>query len=184
MAATPSTQRRVNSFRALDSICAARKPSHIAAGFFHGFAGGPRHFTTTLRAEHAALRATNPGEEQETNRMLLHRRDITFIDKEGNSHTLRAADDESLLDIAQANNLEMEGACGGTCACSTCHVIVTSPFMYRAIPEPMDNENDMLDLAFGITETSRLGCQIKMNKALKGLVVKLPGTVQNVQAST
>ena len=75
------------------------------------------------------------------------------------------------------------GACGGSCACSTCHVIVESDEMYEKMPEPDDDENDMLDLAFGLTETSRLGCQVKMNKALDGLRVKLPNMTRNLQAS-
>jgi len=77
----------------------------------------------------------------------------------------------------------MEGACGGSCACSTCHVIVTSPEMYDRIPEPDDDENDMLDLAFGLTETSRLGCQVKMTADLDGLEVRLPSMTRNMQES-
>jgi ferredoxin-2, mitochondrial len=77
----------------------------------------------------------------------------------------------------------MEGACGGSCACSTCHVIVTDQDMYDKIPEPSDDENDMLDLAFGLTETSRLGCQVEMSKDLHGLTVKLPAATRNLQKS-
>lgn len=99
------------------------------------------------------------------------------------------ADGDNLLDIAQANDLEMEGACGGSCACSTCHVIVvdgangTADDYYGRMPEPDDDENDMLDLAFGLTETSRLGCQVKMSPELDGLVIKLPSMTRNMQAS-
>jgi ferredoxin len=85
--------------------------------------------------------------------------------------------------VLLAHDLEMEGACGGSCACSTCHVIVTSPEMYDRIPEPDDDENDMLDLAFGLTETSRLGCQVKMTADLDGLEVRLPSMTRNMQAS-
>ena len=77
----------------------------------------------------------------------------------------------------------MEGACGGSCACSTCHVIVEDQDMYDRMEEPTDDENDMLDLAFGLTETSRLGCQIKMGQDLDGLRVKLPSMTRNLQAS-
>ena len=66
----------------------------------------------------------------------------------------------------------MEGACGGSCACSTCHVIVQNEDMYDKMEEPSDDENDMLDLAFGLTETSRLGCQVQMSKELDGIVVR------------
>lgn len=111
-----------------------------------------------------------------------YRRTVTFIDKEGESHSFQVADGDNLLDIAQDNDLEMEGACGGSCACSTCHVIVESDH-YDKMEEPDDDENDMLDLAFGLTETSRLGCQVKMSKELDGLVVRLPSMTRNMQAS-
>jgi ferredoxin len=112
-----------------------------------------------------------------------HRLWITFIDKDGEEHKFAVSEGDNLLDIAQANDLEMEGACGGSCACSTCHVIITDDAYYDKIPEPEDDENDMLDLAFGLTETSRLGCQVKMTKELDGLVVKLPSMTRNLQAS-
>ena len=65
-------------------------------------------------------------------------------------------------------------------ACSTCHIIV-DPEFYDEIPEPSDDENDMLDLAFGLTETSRLGCQVKMSKELDGIRVALPAMTRNLQ---
>ena len=108
---------------------------------------------------------------------------VTFIDQQSDSHEFEVAEGDNLLDIAQANDLEMEGACGGSCACSTCHVIVEDEDLYNKMDEPEDDENDMLDLAFGLTETSRLGCQVKMNKELDGLVVKLPSMTRNLQKS-
>lgn len=114
---------------------------------------------------------------------LLLRLWVTFIDKEGDEHKFAVCEGDNLLDIAQANDLDMEGACGGSCACSTCHVIVMDEDHYEKMPEPEDDENDMLDLAFGLTETSRLGCQVKMTKDLDGLVVKLPSMTRNLQAS-
>jgi ferredoxin len=112
-----------------------------------------------------------------------YRLHVTFIDKDGDEYKFEVSEGDNLLDIAQANDLEMEGACGGSCACSTCHVIVQDEGMYDKMPEPEDDENDMLDLAFGLTETSRLGCQVKMTKELDGLVVKLPSMTRNLQAS-
>ena len=114
---------------------------------------------------------------------ISYRRSVIFIEKDGQRHTFKVADGDNLLDIAQANDLEMEGACGGSCACSTCHVIVEDEAYYDKMEEPTDEENDMLDLAFGLTETSRLGCQVKMNKELDGLTVKLPNMTRNLQAS-
>jgi ferredoxin-2, mitochondrial len=60
---------------------------------------------------------------------------------------------------------------------------VEDPDMYDKMEEPDDDENDMLDLAFGLTETSRLGCQIKMSREIDGLRVKLPSMTRNLQAS-
>lgn len=120
-----------------------------------------RPFTTSPAHNHGELTPPKPGEE----------RHVTFIDKEGSPHTFAVADGDNLLDIAQANDLEMEGACGGSCACSTCHVIVRDDEFYDKMEEPSDDENDMLDLAFGLTETSRLGCQVVMSRELDGVVV-------------
>ncbi|EDN02708.1 hypothetical protein HCAG_00572 [Histoplasma mississippiense (nom. inval.)] len=111
-----------------------------------------------------------PNKERKTNNRASARLNVTFIDKDDQKHHFKVAKGDNLLDIAQANDLEMEGACGGSCACSTCHVIVEDPDMYDKLEEPDDDENDMLDLAFGLTETSRLGCQVKMSPELDGLV--------------
>ena len=108
---------------------------------------------------------------------------VAFVDQQGRRHDFEVSEGDNLLDIAQANDLEMEGACGGSCACSTCHVIVDDSEYYDKMEEPDDDENDMLDLAFGLTETSRLGCQVKMSKAMDGLVVKLPSMTRNLQKS-
>ncbi|GAB7342899.1 hypothetical protein MBLNU457_g1014t2 [Dothideomycetes sp. NU457] len=132
-----------------------------------------RPFTTTTALRHGHLDPPKPGQE----------RHVTIIDKDATKHTFTVADGDNLLDIAQANDLEMEGACGGSCACSTCHVIVADQEMYDKMEEPDDDENDMLDLAFGLTETSRLGCQVRMSKEMDGLVVKLPSMTRNLQAS-
>ncbi|KAF2793829.1 ferredoxin [Melanomma pulvis-pyrius CBS 109.77] len=131
-----------------------------------------RAFSSTPVSRHGHLDPPKPGEE----------RKITFIDKDGDAHVIEVADGDNLLDIAMANDIEMEGACGGSCACSTCHVIVQSDH-YDVMDEPDDDENDMLDQAFGLTETSRLGCQVKMSKELDGLVVRLPLMTKNLQAS-
>ncbi|KAL7945619.1 ferredoxin [Trichoderma barbatum] len=132
-----------------------------------------RAFSTTPQRRHGHVTPPKAGEELW----------VTFIDKEGEEHKFAVSAGDNLLDIAQANDLEMEGACGGSCACSTCHVIVEGEDYFDKMPEPEDDENDMLDLAFGLTETSRLGCQVIMTKELDGLVVKLPSMTRNMQAS-
>ncbi|KAI0465925.1 adrenodoxin-like protein, mitochondrial precursor [Xylaria cf. heliscus] len=132
-----------------------------------------RQFSTSQIQQHGHITPPKPGEE-------LY---VTFIDKEEREHKIAVSEGDNLLDIAQANDLEMEGACGGSCACSTCHVIVLDEDYYDKMSEPEDDENDMLDLAFGLTETSRLGCQVVMTKELDGLKVKLPSMTRNLQAS-
>ncbi|KAL7266420.1 mitochondrial matrix iron-sulfur protein [Rhizina undulata] len=132
-----------------------------------------REFSTGLVARHTHLTPPKPGEE-------LH---VTFIDKDGEKHTFEVAAGDNLLDIAQEHDMDMEGACGGSAACSTCHVIVEDEAMYEKIPEPDDDENDMLDLAFGLTETSRLGCQVHMSKKIDGITVRLPSMTRNLQSS-
>lgn len=85
----------------------------------------------------------------------------------------------SLLEVAHQNKIDLEGACEGSLACSTCHVIV-DPGWYQKLPLPVEEEEDMLDLAFGLTNTSRLGCQIIITEELDGLIVKLPIATRNV----
>ena len=65
------------------------------------------------------------------------------------------------------------GACGGELACSTCHLIFDE-VVYDTLPPKSDEEEDMLDLAFELTETSRLGCQICVTKELDGIKVRIP----------
>jgi ferredoxin len=92
---------------------------------------------------------------------------------------VRAPLGESLMEVAHANEIDLEGACEGSLACSTCHVVVEDQGMFDALPEACDDENDMLDLAFGLTATSRLGCQVKAAKELDGLRVRVPAATRN-----
>ncbi len=104
---------------------------------------------------------------------------IKFIEKDGAMREVNAPVGLSVLEIAHQNNVDLEGACEGSLACSTCHVIV-SPEWFDKLPKAMEDEEDMLDLAFGLTETSRLGCQIIMTEALDGLIVSLPFATRNI----
>lgn len=85
----------------------------------------------------------------------------------------------SILEVAHKNNVDLEGACEGSLACATCHVIVDEEF-YNKLESPTEPEEDMLDLAFGLTHTSRLGCQIILTKELDGIRVKLPLATRNI----
>ncbi len=107
---------------------------------------------------------------------------ITFIDTEGTRREVDAPIGLSVLEIAHKNDIDLEGACEGSLACSTCHVIV-EPEWYDLLAEASEDEEDMLDLAFGLTKTSRLGCQIIMSEELDGLTLKLPAGTRNMQAA-
>ncbi|XP_002962534.2 adrenodoxin-like protein 2, mitochondrial [Selaginella moellendorffii] len=105
--------------------------------------------------------------------------EVTFITKEGDRKTIRVPVGMSMLEAAHENDIELEGACEGSLACSTCHVIVKDEKFYRMLKEPSDEENDMLDLAFGLTETSRLGCQVIAKPELNGMELALPAATRN-----
>ena len=104
---------------------------------------------------------------------------MTFILKDGTRKEVDAPIGLSVLEIAHNNGVDIEGACEGSLACSTCHVIVEGAWFEKLAPASEDEE-DMLDLAFGLEETSRLGCQIVMTEELDGLVVKLPAGTRNL----
>jgi 2Fe-2S ferredoxin len=104
---------------------------------------------------------------------------ITFIERDGTRREVDAPIGLSVMEIARRNGIDIEGACEGSLACSTCHVIVDSED-YERLAEPTEDEEDMLDLAFGLTHTSRLSCQIIMTEELDGLTVKLPAATRNM----
>lgn len=104
---------------------------------------------------------------------------MTFITQDGKHVDVDAPVGLSVMEIAHQNSIDLEGACEGSLACSTCHVIVGQDW-YETLPEASEDEEDMLDLAFGLTHTSRLGCQIIMTEALDGLVVTLPAATRNM----
>ena len=104
---------------------------------------------------------------------------MTFIQRDGTRREVDAPLGMSVLEIARRHDIDIEGACEGSLACSTCHVIV-DPEWYEALQEASEDEEDMLDLAFGLTHTSRLGCQIIITEELDGLTVSLPAGTRNM----
>jgi ferredoxin, 2Fe-2S len=103
---------------------------------------------------------------------------MVFIERDGTRKEVDAPLGLSVLEIAHRHGVDIEGACEGSLACSTCHVIVDGAW-FGKLASPTEDEEDMLDLAFDLQETSRLGCQIIMTDALDGLVVKLPAGSRN-----
>ncbi|XP_067903511.1 ferredoxin 1b [Heterodontus francisci] len=109
---------------------------------------------------------------------------VHFINRDNEKLTVVAKEGESLLDVVINHNLDIDGfgACEGTLACSTCHVIFDKE-IFENLDEITDEELDMLDLAFGLTNTSRLGCQICLKKSLDGITVKVPKEASDVRKS-
>jgi 2Fe-2S ferredoxin len=103
---------------------------------------------------------------------------MTFIERDGTPREVDAPVGLSVLEVAHKHGVDIEGACEGSLACSTCHVIV-DPEWFDKLKDPSEDEEDMLDLAFGLEKTSRLGCQIVISEALNGLVVRLPAATRN-----
>jgi len=108
---------------------------------------------------------------------------ITFVLPSGEKTTLDAPIGISVLELAHRNKLPLEGACEGSLACSTCHVIFESDH-FKKLKPAAEEEEDMLDLAFGLTPTSRLGCQIIVDATLEGAIIKIPATNRNFNAGT
>ncbi len=104
---------------------------------------------------------------------------IVFVESDGIEKIVDAQNGLSLLEVAHKNDVNLEGACEGSLACSTCHVIVEKKF-FEQLAEPSEDEEDMLDLAWGLTHTSRLGCQIIIDDSLNGMKVKIPSGTRNM----
>lgn len=97
---------------------------------------------------------------------------VNIIDREDQEHVVEVPTDMALnlMEVCKAQELPVEGTCGGMALCSTCHVYVLSD---HELPEASEEEEDMMDQAFNVEDNSRLGCQIKITEAIDGLKVKL-----------
>ena len=105
---------------------------------------------------------------------------IHFITRDGSKVDAEGAEGISLLDVGQAAGMPLEGTCEAQMACSTCHVIV-APEWFARLPEAVEDEEDMLDLAAGACRTSRLSCQIELTDDLDGIEVRIPADSHDMQ---
>ncbi len=100
---------------------------------------------------------------------------VTFLRPDGScDREVEAPPGSVLLDVAQAAGQPLEGTCEGQMSCSTCHVIV-APDDFDRLPRPSEEEDDLLDIAWGVRRTSRLACQIRLTEELGALTVRMPG---------
>ena len=95
------------------------------------------------------------------------------VEANGAEHVLTCRPGLSVMEVIAAAGLPLEAACGGSLACATCHVIVADPD-FPKVGGPSEDEEDMLDQSFGVTRTSRLGCQIMLRPDLDGLRIRIP----------
>ena len=93
-------------------------------------------------------------------------------DREGNMQELKAEAGLTIMEIIRDGGLDIEAACGGCCACATCHVYINLEWINK-LPKIEDDEESMLDQAFHVTAQSRLGCQIEYNDSFNGLKLTL-----------
>lgn len=105
---------------------------------------------------------------------------VCFVTAQGLRVEAQGQPGETLLALGQAAGMPLEGACEGQMACSTCHVIVAADWFAR-LPAAHADEEDMLDLAAGVTRHSRLACQIVLDAALDGIEVRIPGESRDMQ---
>ena len=98
--------------------------------------------------------------------------------KENLEIAVKGREGESLLDVAHNNGVDLEGACESSLACSTCHCILENG-IFDSLEEPCEEEEDLLDLAYGLTHTSRLGCQVAVTRDMDGMTIKLPSATRN-----
>lgn len=110
---------------------------------------------------------------------------VHFVNRDGEKITVKGSPGDSLLDVVINEDLDFDGfgACEGTLACSTCHLIFDED-VYKQLGPITDEEMDMLDLAYGLTDTSRLGCQICLTKSLEGMVARVPDSVADIRQSS
>jgi len=105
---------------------------------------------------------------------------VCFIGRDGEVTEAEGEAGTALLDVAQAAGMPLEGTCEGQMACSTCHVVVAKEW-FDKLPPAVEEEEDMLDLAAGVTRTSRLSCQIVLTEDLDGLEARIPAESRDMQ---
>ena len=103
---------------------------------------------------------------------------VVFVTAAGDRHAADGRVGESLLRVAQRHDVALEGACECSIACSTCHVILTSAH-FDSLDYASEEEDDMLDMAFELSDTSRLGCQVLLREEDEGCEITLPSATRN-----
>ncbi|VDK38849.1 unnamed protein product [Taenia asiatica] len=132
-------------------------------------------FFNNQMASGARFKGRYEWEDPKSSHDVVH---VIFKAKDGTEIRVAGKVNDNLMYLARRHGIEIEGACEASLACSTCHVYVNEE-MFDKLPEPKDEENDMLDLAPFLKPNSRLSCQIILTKELDGIVIELPPATRN-----
>src|SRR5258708_21510698 len=101
---------------------------------------------------------------------------LVVVDHNGREHALPALEGWRVMEVIRDWGISVKAACGGACACASCHVYVDEPWLERLQP-PTTEEEDRLDEALAVERSSRLSCQILMSQGISGPKVLLaPGS--------
>lgn len=111
--------------------------------------------------------------------MITKQQNIIFKYEDGTVQTVTGQVGQTILEIARDNDIDIEGACGGVCACATCHVWVSDPWV-GLLPTASDMEENMLDNGHQLQHNSRLCCQIVVEEKIDGIEVTVPNSSKNV----
>ncbi|KAF3687558.1 Ferredoxin-2, mitochondrial Adrenodoxin-like protein Ferredoxin-1-like protein Precursor [Channa argus] len=151
--------------------CVSSVANSHRKGAFNSFRTINRHLQTTIGLysnDEGSSNAENP--EDVVN--------VVYIDRSGQRIPVKAKVGDNVLYLAHKHGIELEGACEASLACSTCHVYVSAAH-FDKLPEPVEREDDMLDMAPMLQENSRLGCQIILTPELDGIELTLPKVTRN-----
>ncbi|XP_008315805.1 ferredoxin-2, mitochondrial [Cynoglossus semilaevis] len=130
-----------------------------------------RHLRTTIGLHHSEEGSSSAESPDDVV-------NVVYIDRSGQRVPVKAKVGDNVLYLAHRHGIELEGACEASLACSTCHVYVNSDHCDK-LPEPTEQEDDMLDMAPMLQENSRLGCQITLTPELEGIELTLPKVTRN-----
>ncbi|KAM9856732.1 ferredoxin-2, mitochondrial [Aulostomus maculatus] len=151
--------------------CASGVANLQMRGSFDSFRTINRHLQTSIGLYHSDEGSTNAENPDDVV-------NVVYIDRSGQRIPVKAKVGDNVLYLAHKHGIDLEGACEASLACSTCHVYV-SPAHLDKLPEPLEREDDMLDMAPMLQENSRLGCQIILTPELEGIELTLPKVTRN-----
>ncbi|XP_037619759.1 ferredoxin-2, mitochondrial [Sebastes umbrosus] len=130
-----------------------------------------RHLRTSIGLHHSEEASTSPEDQEDVV-------NVVYINRSGERIPVKAKVGDNVMYLAQKHGIELEGACEASLACSTCQVYVNAPY-FDNLPEPLEREDDMLDMAPALQENSRLGCQIILTPEMDGMELTLPKVTRN-----